>query len=159
MSKTTKGLTNAAGLKRRRVDAAAPTAKPKPRKMDLLRPRRKETNTGPANSALLVFPTDKMGITSDTKAAVIKAASRIGSDKAALKLFKDTMAVLMEHVDAKHKKMGSLPTLKRRVDHAAPVEDVEEAGTQLELPFDTGLTEPAKKKAAPKKRVAKKKTS
>lgn len=103
-------------LKIRRADEQEVRLVNKPRKMNLVKPRRIPNKTSDySNSSLLVFPTDVKGLTRETKAAIIKAASKIGKDEANLKLFKDTLAILVKHVEARFEQNMDTPVLKQKV--------------------------------------------
>jgi hypothetical protein len=87
----------------------------KPRKMKLVKPTRLPKNTDNfANSAMLVFPTDTQGITTEMRSSLIRAASRIGKDEKNMDLFMDTLDILVKHVEARFKQNGSTEPLKRR---------------------------------------------
>ncbi len=116
-----KPVRNSTGYKTRRAEEVAATPAPRPRKMSLLKPKRKVSKKdNRSNPSLLVFPTDRLGITSAFKKELIKAASRVGSDKKNLKLIKDTVEILMGHLDARFEQNTALPRLKARVDTSAP---------------------------------------
>lgn len=112
--------TSSSGLKRRSA-AAAPSTQVvrKPRKMKLIKPRRLDNKTRDySNSSLLVFPTDKHGITAGVKAAMKTAASRVRGE-ADIKLLKDTLEILVKHAEARHGATQERPVLARRSDRIA----------------------------------------
>jgi len=114
------------GLKVRRSDTVAKVART-PRKMALVAPRRmSEVGESFANSALLVFPTDRLGLTTEVKASLIRAASKVGTDERSLKLLNDTLEILVKHVEARFKENKTGVTLKQRVNTRSP-EDAEAA--------------------------------
>lgn len=108
-------------LKRRSAPAAAKTVANKPRKMSLLKPTRKTTGTNPANSAHLVFPTDRLGITTDIKKAMIKAASKVGKEKDTLDLLEETVRILRGHIQARYKENNDVQPLRRVGEKAEQV--------------------------------------
>lgn len=117
MSKKTKDAVHpVSGLKIRRQTADAVKVVNKPRKMNLVKPKRQAEKTlDMANSSLLVFPTDRFGITAELKASMIRAASKVGTDKEALKLIDDTLRILRGHVQARYNQNVNKPVLKQRV--------------------------------------------
>lgn len=54
------------------------------------------------NSSFLVFPTDIYGLTKDLKKAIIASASRINGHEDKYKLFHDTLAVGLKHIEARY---------------------------------------------------------
>lgn len=55
----------------------------------------------PTNPALLDFPQDQWGFTSELKKAVLKAASTVNAQPDKQKLLIDTLELLLAHVDAR----------------------------------------------------------
>lgn len=53
------------------------------------------------NPALLVFPTDRYGVTKDIKTAMIRAASRIAGDTAKKALVLEVVDILLKHIEHK----------------------------------------------------------
>ena len=62
----------------------------------------------PANSSLLVFPTDVYGITSDLKKACIKIGSKIGAQPEKLTLVKEVLDICLQHIEAKYEQNKKL---------------------------------------------------
>ena len=124
---------NRNGLKIRRAEAPKQKSKQVKRPKSI-RPKRKEQKKGTANSGLLVFPTDRLGITSELKAAMKKVARRVGTDKDTLELVDDTLAILRKHVHDAFKQNNSIVKLKRRgdVDVSEVQEDQEASKTSEE---------------------------
>lgn len=128
------------GLKVRRATGAA-TAKPKlkPKKMNLVRPKRKEIEKSALNSALLTFPTDRLGTTSKMKAGFLDAIGRMGKDPEAFKLIVQTAKVLINHAEKRFEHNQELPTLKKRSDKiaaaAAKVEVKEDEESEDEVSY------------------------
>ena len=87
--------------------------------MKLLKPRRVSGDSTYGNAGLLTFPTDRTGLTTETKAALIRAASRMGTDERNLNLIKETVAILMKHVEARINQNKEQRILKPRVDTKA----------------------------------------
>lgn len=135
MSKETKELNptkNRDGLKIRRAEAPKPKSRQVKRPKSV-RPKRKEQPKGTANSGLLVFPTDRLGITSELKAAMKKVARRVGTDKDTLELVDDTLAILRKHVHDTFKQNNSIVKLKRRGDvDVTEVQEDQEASKTAE---------------------------
>ncbi len=78
----------------------------KKREVATAKPRTRigEANTGAnSNPTNLVFPTDRWGVTKDLKKAFIYTASRVAGDEAKKQLVDDTLAILLEHLEAKFK--------------------------------------------------------
>lgn len=64
-----------------------------------------ETETAPeisGNFALLVFPTDKWGLTTDLKAASRHLSGRICGSEDKYQLVIDTLNLLIRHIDARY---------------------------------------------------------
>lgn len=120
--------TNKSGLKRRRVQVADKVIK-KPLPVSMVKPKRKASESNPVSSGSLVFPTDKLGLTVELKAAMIKVASRIGHDEKNMQLVGETLEVLMSHVAARFKQNCENGTrvLKRRSDRIAEAMAAKEA--------------------------------
>lgn len=130
-------------LKRRNADGSVQrVVKKKPLKMNLVKPKRVETpGTDLANPSNLVFPTDRFGLTTDIRKAVISATRRVNGDKVKLKLIEDTLAILSEHAKESHKSTVSSSGLKRRT-----------------LEVDTKSTDTTKKVEEPTKEASKDET-
>lgn len=111
--------TQPTALKRRSAEPVKAAKVLKPRKMKLLKPRRIEGTNTFGNAGLLTFPTDRLGLTSETKAALIRAASRMGTDERNYNLLVETVDVLMKHVEARLEQNKETRTLKPRVDTKA----------------------------------------
>lgn len=110
-------LKNVDGSARRRnADGTlGPAIKRKPNKMNLVKPKRVEPqSTNKANPVSLVFPTDRFGLTTDIRSAVIAAVAKVGADKAKADLISDTIAVLLEHLEAVKETAQPRAVLKRR---------------------------------------------
>jgi len=118
------------GLKVRRAEQAAPQPKAKPRKMNLVKPKRKSAENNMVNSALLVFPTDRLGLTTEIKTAMIKAASKIGKDADNLKLIDETLRICRGHIQARLKQNQQTPRLKQRVVTRPELEESPEKAVQ-----------------------------
>jgi len=118
-TKTEVKETQPTALKRREAKAPAKAKTLKPRKMKLLKPRRIEGTNTFGNAGLLTFPTDRLGLTSETKAALIRAASRMGTDEKNFNLIKETVEILMKHVEARLEQNQEMRVLKPRVDTKA----------------------------------------
>jgi len=111
-------------LKRRSAKEEEVKVVLKPRKMNLIKPKRVPSKTSDyANSALLVFPTDSLGITTELKAAMIRAGSRIGKDKAALALVQEVLDMGVKHILARFEQNCTSQGLKRRVDTSPQEEE------------------------------------
>jgi hypothetical protein len=112
---TEKGLHPVSGLKIRRSTAEDVKIVNKPRKMKLVRPTRlPEKTVDFANSSLLVFPTDRLGITTEVKSAMIRAASKMGKDEKNLALLEEVVGILMQHAKARLTQNAESGPLKRR---------------------------------------------
>ena len=151
--------TYSAGLKRRAAEEKEVKVVQKPRKMNLVKPKRIPSKTQDfANSALLVFPTDSLGITTALKAALIRAGSKIGKDEAGLELIKQVVEIGMKHIEARFAQNVDTPVLKRRVDTSAvedeAVEEVAENGEEPagEVSYGDMVTFLAEKQVKPKSR-------
>lgn len=116
-------------LKRRSSEVEEVKIVNKPRKMNLVKPKRIPAKINDyANSALLVFPTDSLGVTTELKAALIRAGSKIGKDKAALALVEEVLSIGVKHIHARFEQNTVSQGLKRRVD-TSPVEEEKDAET------------------------------
>lgn len=126
------------GLKIRRVAAPDEVAKPKRNQMKLRRPTRSEAPRDAfGNSGLLEFPTDRKGLTSAVKSAMISAASRLNGDKEALELLKATVTVCLKHAEARCEQHVAKPKLKRRGAVAEPefaVKEVQDTVDKVAYP-------------------------
>lgn len=125
-------------LKRREVKETTTEFKPKGRvKMSAVKPTRLPAKTEDyANPALLVFPTDPLGVTSGLKTACLQSASKIGTDKDNLKLVLGTIDILVKHIEARFKQNVKTPVLARRGEVTDSFEpDVEQPDDQLEFDF------------------------
>ena len=142
------------GLKVRREAAEEVKVVNKPRKMKLVKPRRiKNEVSSLSNPSLLVFPTDRLGITSEIKGAMIRAAGKVGTDKAALDLVDETLRILRGHLQARYKENVTAPVLKARVDTSVKEEvesDQEEAKTPVQGSDGSETVSKEKAKAEPK---------
>lgn len=104
------------GLKIRRSLDAEVKVVSKPRKMNLIKPTRKaDKPDSMANSSLLVFPTDRLGITTELKSSMIRAASKVGKDESTLRLIDETLKILRGHVQARFKQNTTNAVLSQRV--------------------------------------------
>ena len=151
------------GLKVRRKEDAEVKVVLKPRKMELVKPKRQPTKViDYANSALLIFPTDRLGITSEFKGALIRAASKVGTDEKNLELVKEVVDILMKHIEARFEQNTNQEPLKRRDSGEVSTEEVGEdledekasriSENQLESPSeDKGKGKKTKKKTKGKK--------
>lgn len=144
------------GLKVRRSEGPETPVVNKPRKMNLVKPKRLPAKTDEfANSAMLVFPTDRMGIATGVKAELIRAASRVGGDEDTLAILKETVEIGMKHVEARMKQNQELPKLKQRVNTKNPEEDAPADAEPAGTPSETETKDEVKEKTPTK---AKKKT-
>lgn len=123
MSKNNKDAVHpVSGLKIRRQTADEVKIVNKPRKMNLVKPTRLPEKSGDfANSSLLVFPTDRLGITREIKQAMIRATSRIGTDPANMELIGKTLDILAKHMQARFDQNKAVQPLKKRVDNSTEV--------------------------------------
>lgn len=112
-----------------------------------LRRKRVEASEGSkANPSLLTFPTDRDGIMRGIRKEVLSASGRICGDKNKLKLFMQTMEILVTHVNERFEedKMSPGPrsrtgSTEEKVVEAKPVEvtyaeqvkALKEAGVEL----------------------------
>lgn len=144
------------GLKVRRAEAVEAPVVNKPRKMNLVKPKRISAKTDDfANSALLVFPTDRLGVSTEVKGALIRAATRIGKDEAAFAILQEAVEIGMKHVEARMKQNQELPKLKQRVDTKGVTPgDTEPPEADEEAP--EGKDTPKKKKPSSKAKKGKK---
>lgn len=78
--------------------------KTKPRTKAVTKQTTESENGVHTNPALLVFPTDRYGLTAEVKAAILKSVSRIAGDPVKSKLFDDTMRILLQHKKARFKR-------------------------------------------------------
>ncbi len=145
-------------LKRRNADGTSKrVAKRVPNKMNLVKPKRLSTeSTGVGNSGALVMPTDKVGLTVELRAAMLKIASRIGSDEDNLALLDGTYEVLRAHVGARAEQNVENGTrvLRKRSDRI--LEASMDAGEAVELVDKVVTTK--NKKTGKKKRTTRKVT-
>lgn len=138
------------GLKIRRYKAEEVKIVNKPRKMALVKPRRlKEDTEDIANSAMLVFPTDRLGIATELKAAGIRAASKLGTDDEALALIEEVMGTLLKHMKARVKRNKTSGPLKRRNSSVVEAPESEETAEEVETPTEDVKT-PVRQKSAKK---------
>lgn len=158
MAKDEANEANEKTLKRRNSDGSTQrVVKKKPVKMNLVKPKRVEMpGTDLANPSNLVFPTDRFGLTTDIRKAVISAARKVGGDAAKVKLIEETLHVLRKHVQASHKSNVNNGGLKRRTLGGA-VESTgttskEEEGTQEASEGETEVVETVTNKDNTKKR-------
>lgn len=108
-------------LKRRKAVAPVKAVVNKARKMiEIKRHKQKAECDNPANSSMLIFPTDKLGITGDLKTAYINTASKVGTSKEAMQLIEDTTQILRGHLQARFKQNQARPSLKARKDTRLP---------------------------------------
>lgn len=135
-TKTDENIHPVSGLKVRRQAAEEVKIVNKPNKMKLVKPKRKSGKIdNMANSALLVFPTDRLGITTEIKAAMIRAGSKVGTDKETLRLIDDTLRILRGHIQARYNENVNKPVLKQRVVTKV-VEDQEDVESSEEASED-----------------------
>lgn len=145
-------------LKRRNADGSVQrVVKKKPVKMNLVKPKRMETpGTDPANPSNLVFPTDRFGLTTEIRKAVISATRKVGGDKDKVALIEETLRVLRGHVQATYKSTVSRGGLKRRTlegtTESTDTTSKEEEGTQ-EASTDETEVVTVKTKGGQKKRA------
>jgi len=79
-----------------------------------------------ANASLIVFPTDRFGVTKDVKKALLHAASRIAGDSAKKALVLEVMDICREHIELKftedreyRKKLAERDAQKAKEDNAS----------------------------------------
>lgn len=143
-------------LKRRSSETKEVQVVNKPRKMKLVKPRRVPNKTADyANSSLLVFPTDSLGITTEIKAALIRAGSKIGKDKRALALVQEVLDIGIKHIEARHAQALNRAPLARKVQNVPEEEEVQEEEPTVEVSYDDmlqALTEAGVKPESRKKK-------
>lgn len=145
-------------LKRRNSDGSTQrVVKKKPVKMNLVKPKRMEMpGTDPANPSNLVFPTDRFGLTTEIRKAVIAATRKVGGDKEKVVLIEETLRVLRGHVQAAHKSTVSRGGLKRRTlggeVESTDTTSKEEESTQEASEGETEVVETVTNKDNTKKR-------
>ena len=123
---------SSSGLKSRTL--AAPRSgqvKNKPNKMKLRKPNRMPDRTIDfSNPALLVFPSDRRGLTTRVKKAMISAASAVGTDEANLKLLDETLEILTKHVHARYNQNAKMIGVRTKLKSIGAVGEIQ---AQIEL--------------------------